>query len=185
MNCLSDVLYILVTLLFYRLFRRANAVIALVATVFSLMGCAVDLRDQLHPGSVRLNPLLFFGPFCVLLRFLVLRSRFLPRWLGWPVIAAGMGWLAVLIPVVAQHAKVVIFLLGFPGGVRADAAATGEGRGRGALARDDALNCVSSTPRATLDIRVQLGKRSNLVSARIHGWVSSHVAFPVDDSPQM
>jgi len=28
---------------------------------------------------VRLNPLLFFGPFCVLLRFLVLRSRFLPR----------------------------------------------------------------------------------------------------------
>jgi hypothetical protein len=57
--------------------------------------------------------LLFFGPFCVLLGVLILRSQFLPRWLGWPLIVAGVGWLAYLNPQVAQHASIVIFPIGF------------------------------------------------------------------------
>jgi hypothetical protein len=39
---------------------------------------------------------LFFGPFCMILGVLILRSSFLPRWLGWPLIVAGLGWLVYL-----------------------------------------------------------------------------------------
>jgi hypothetical protein len=69
--------------------------------------------SQLHFSHAGLSPLVFFGPFCVLLGVLILRSRFLPRWLGWPLIVAGLGWLAYLNPKVAQHASIVIFPVGF------------------------------------------------------------------------
>ncbi len=111
--CLADVLYAVTSLLFYRLFRPVNGMLALVATVFSLFGCATDILGQTNRSPAGLSPLLFFGPFCVLLGLLILRSEFLPRWLGWPLIVAGVGWLAFLIPVVALHARVVIFPLGF------------------------------------------------------------------------
>jgi hypothetical protein len=112
-TCLADVLYAVTSLLFYRLFRPVSGILALVATVFSLSGCAADILDQINRAPAGLSPLLFFGPFCVLLGLLILRSEFLPRWLGWPLIVAGVGWLAFLIPAVATHARVVIFPLGF------------------------------------------------------------------------
>lgn len=111
--CLADVLYAATSLLFYRLFRPVNGMLALVATVLSLSGCAADILGQINRAPAWLSPLLFFGPFCVLLGLLILRSGFLPRWLGWPLIVAGVGWLAFLIPEVALHARVVIFPLGF------------------------------------------------------------------------
>jgi hypothetical protein len=114
---LADVLYATVTILLYRLFRRAQPLLALAATLCSLSGC---VTDELHAlnwvrdwGLAGVSPLVFFGPFCVLLGVLILRSRFLPRWLGWPLIVAGLGWLAYLNPEVARHAKMVIFPVGF------------------------------------------------------------------------
>lgn len=110
---LADVLYATVTILLYRLFRPAHPFLALAAALCSLAGCVTDGLDQLHRGPAGLSPLVFFGPFCVLLGLLILRSRFLPRWLGWPLIVAGVGWLAYLNPAVALHAQVVIFPVGF------------------------------------------------------------------------
>jgi hypothetical protein len=110
---LADVLYATVTILLYRLFRPAHPLLALAATLCSLAGCVTDGLNQLHYGFAGLSPLVFFGPFCVLLGMLILRSRFLPRWLGWPLIVAGLGWLAYLNPEVAQHAQIVIFPVGF------------------------------------------------------------------------
>jgi hypothetical protein len=112
-NGLASVLYATVTILLYRLFRPAHPLLALTATLCSLAGCVNDGLHQLHYGLGGENSLLFFGPFCVLLGVLILRSRFLPRWLGWPLIVAGLGWLAYLIPTVAQHAQIVIFPVGF------------------------------------------------------------------------
>ncbi len=110
---LAPVLYATVTILLYRLFRRAQPLLALAATLCSLAGCINDGLQQLdHSLAVR-SSLVFFGPFCVLLGVLILRSRFLPHWLGWPLIVAGLGWLAYLNPQVAQHAKIVIFPVGF------------------------------------------------------------------------
>ena len=117
LNGLADVLYATVTILLYRLFRRAQPLLALAATLCSLAGCVTDGLHQLNWGRdwgfAGLSPLVFFGPFCVLLGLLILRSQFLPRWLGWPLVVAGLGWLAYLNPVVAQHASIVIFPVGF------------------------------------------------------------------------
>jgi hypothetical protein len=112
-DALADVLYAATTLLFYRLFRRVDAVLAVVATLFSLAGCAIDILHQFHRGPANLSPLVFFGPFCVLLGILIVRSRFLPRWPGWPLIVAGLAWLAFLIPAVALRAEWAIFPVGF------------------------------------------------------------------------
>ena len=84
------------------------------ATLFSLAGCVTDGLHQLRVAGIsEQSPLLFFGPFCMLLGLLILRSRFLPHWLGWPLILAGLGWIVYLIPGVALHAKIVIFPVGF------------------------------------------------------------------------
>lgn len=113
LNGLADVLYATVTILLYRIFRPAQPLLALAATLCSLAGCVTDGLHQLHFDLAGLSPLVFFGPFCVLLGVLILRSRFLPHWLGWPLIVAGLGWLAYLNPEVAQHAQIVIFPVGF------------------------------------------------------------------------
>jgi len=112
-NGLADVLYATVTILLYRLLRPVQPFLALAAALCSLLGCVTDGLHQLHYDLGGLSPLLFFGPFCLLLGTLILRSRFLPIWLGWPLIAAGLGWVAFLFPPVALHAKVVIFPVGF------------------------------------------------------------------------
>jgi hypothetical protein len=112
-NGLADVLYATVTILLYRLFRPAHPLLALAATLCSLAGCVTDGVHLLHFGLAGLSPLVFFGPFCVLLGVLILRSGFLPPWVGWPLIVAGLGWLAYLSPEVAQHASIVIFPVGF------------------------------------------------------------------------
>jgi len=110
---LAPILYATVTILLYRLFRRAQPLLALAATLCGLAGCVNDGLQQLHCSFAIRSSLVFFGPFCVLLGLLIVRSRFLPRWLGWPLIVAGLGWLAYLNPEVAQHAKIVIFPVGF------------------------------------------------------------------------
>jgi hypothetical protein len=111
--CFADVLYAVVTLFLYRLFRRVNTLMAVVATLFSLVGCTVDVLVQVGRGPAHVSPLLFFGPFCVLLGVLIVRSCLVPRVLGWLTALAGAAWLAYLIPVVALHAKAFIFPLGF------------------------------------------------------------------------
>ena len=112
-DCVSNALYIATTVCLYRLFRPVSGALALIAMVFSLSGCAVDALNHFHRGPANVSPLLFFGPFCILLGVLILRSNFLPHWLGWPLIAAGVGWLAYLAPWVALHAQVPIFAVGF------------------------------------------------------------------------
>jgi hypothetical protein len=113
LNGLATLLYATVTILLYRLFRPTQPLLALAATICGLAGCVTDGLHQLHFGFPGVSPLVFFGPFCVLLGVLILRSRFLPHWLGWPLIVAGLGWLAYLNPEVAQHASIVIFPVGF------------------------------------------------------------------------
>ena len=113
LNGVAPGLYATVTILLYLLFRPAQPILALAAATCSLAGCANDGLRHLRYGPASLSSLVFFGPFCVLLGILILRSTFLPRWLGWPLILAGIGWLAYLVPAVAQHARFVIFPVGF------------------------------------------------------------------------
>jgi Domain of unknown function (DUF4386) len=97
-NLIANAFYVATTLLFYELFKPVNKRVSLVAALFSLVGCAVATLDLFHLAPSRVSPLLFFGPYCLLLGYLILRSTFLPRILGVLMMLAGFGWLIFLLP---------------------------------------------------------------------------------------
>lgn len=122
--------YLVVTALFYELFKPANRSISLIAAFFSLVGCAIQgfaCAFELAPfvvlgggpylsvfkveqlqalaylslkfyGQAYKVGLVFFGFYCLLIGYLILRSIFLPRFLGVFMVIAGLGWLIFLTP---------------------------------------------------------------------------------------
>jgi hypothetical protein len=107
-NVTADAIYIVLALLLYSLFRPVNRNLSLVAALFSLAGCAVGLLGIFHWVPRHFSPLWFFGPYCLLIGWLIIRSTFLPRLIGWLMVLAGLGWLAFLSPLVARHLSVPI-----------------------------------------------------------------------------
>lgn len=95
--------YVVVTVLFYGLFWPVNRNISTLAAVFSLVGCTLSILDVFHLGSPRLNPLAFFGCYCLLIGYLILRSTFLPRILGALMAFGGLGWLSFISPALSSH----------------------------------------------------------------------------------
>ncbi len=85
--------YIAVTLLFYEMFRPVNRAVSLSAALFSLAGCAIMTLSLVHLGPPNISPLLFFGPYCILIGYLIFQSAFLPWILGVLMASAGLGWL--------------------------------------------------------------------------------------------
>ena len=111
-NIISLALYIAVTLLFYLMFKPVNKSVSLIAAFFSLLGCAFTAFGIFNINSLNfISPLAFFGPYCILLGFLILRSTFLPKFLGVLMIFAGLGWLAYLSPL-ENYLSVYIKILG-------------------------------------------------------------------------
>jgi hypothetical protein len=108
----SDACYVAVTLLFYFMFKPVNKGLSLVAALFSLVGCAITVLDLFDLAPSRLSPLLFFGPYCLLLGYLIFRSTFLPRILGVLMACAGLGWLIFLYPALAHSLSLPIEILG-------------------------------------------------------------------------
>ena len=85
--------YIAVTWLFYGMFKPVSKSLSLLALLVSLVGIAAG------PLGVRsVNPLVFFGCYCLLIGYLILESTFLPRALGALMLCAGLGWLTFLSP---------------------------------------------------------------------------------------
>jgi hypothetical protein len=68
----------------------------------------LDLNAQAASTS-----LVFFGFYCLLIGYLILRSSFLPRILGVPMAIAGFGWLTFLSPPLAEYLSPYILVLGF------------------------------------------------------------------------
>jgi hypothetical protein len=112
-NVIATMCYLLVTLLFYGLFKPVSSSLSLLAALFSFAGCVIMAYGLFHLASLSISPLLFFGPFCLLLGYLILRSTFLPRVLGVLMAFAGLGWLAFLLPAVPHTLSVAIEVLGF------------------------------------------------------------------------
>src|SRR6266850_6065642 len=59
--------------------------------------------------------LVFFGIYALLTGYLVIKSTFLPRFLGWLGIFGGLGWLTFLYPPLAYRALPYILILGLIG----------------------------------------------------------------------
>jgi len=111
-NIVAVACYIVVTLLFYGMFKPVNRMLSLLAAFFSLAGCAIMTLDFFHLHSLPVSPLIFFGPYCLMIGFLIFRSAFLPRILGVLMALAGLGWLAFLAPALAHPLAVGIQVLG-------------------------------------------------------------------------
>jgi hypothetical protein len=94
-NLISAAFYVAVTILFYYLFKPVNANLSLLAAVISVAGCLITVLNLFHAAQ-QISPLLFFGPYCLLLGYLILRSTFVPRILGGLMVLAGLGWLTFL-----------------------------------------------------------------------------------------
>jgi hypothetical protein len=56
--------------------------------------------------------LVFFGMYCLLIGFLILRSTFLPHFLGVLMVLAGLGWLIFLYPPLAERLFAYIAIVG-------------------------------------------------------------------------
>jgi len=111
-NLIAHAFYIAVTLLFYYMFKPVNRSLSLLAAVFSLLGCANDVLSLFNLAPYKIASLVFFGPYCLLLGYLIFRSTFLPRILGVLMALAGLGWLIFLSPH-ANHLSTYLKVLGF------------------------------------------------------------------------
>jgi hypothetical protein len=112
-NLIAYAFYVSVTLLFYDMFKPVNRSLSLVAAFFSLAGCANDLLGLFNLAPYKISSLLFFGPYCILIGYLIFRSIFLPRILGVLMATAGVGWLIFLSPLenyLSTYLKVLGFL---------------------------------------------------------------------------
>jgi Domain of unknown function (DUF4386) len=112
-NLIAYAFYIAVTLLFYYMFKPVNRSLSLLAAFFSLVGCANDVLGLFNLAPYNISSLVFFGPYCLLLGYLIFRSTFLPRILGVLMAFAGLGWLIFLSPLenrLSTYLKVLGFL---------------------------------------------------------------------------
>ena len=111
-NLIAYAFYIAVTLLFYYMFKPVNRSFSLLAAFLSLAGCANDVLGVFNVAPYKINSLIFFGPYCLLLGYLIFRSTFLPRILGALMAFAGVGWLIFLSPL-QNRLSTYIKVLGF------------------------------------------------------------------------
>lgn len=124
-DCIMLGAYLVVTAMLYRLFKPVCAGVSLVAAFFSLLGLALLVAAtgllklpllqsgyaydvlRLH-GSLYGLTNLFFGPYCLLVGWLAVRSRMLPKPIGWLMALAGTVFLiegisAIVAPAFAQQ----------------------------------------------------------------------------------
>jgi hypothetical protein len=95
-NLTATVSYVIVTVLFYSIFKPANRRVSLLAAIFSLVGCSVGVITSFRLATVPVNALVFFGVYCLLIGYLISKSTFLPRVLGILMVIGGLGWLTFL-----------------------------------------------------------------------------------------
>ena len=102
-NLIADVAYLAVTVLFYQIFKPVNRNLSLLAAFFSLAGITMGALNVFHLAPFQMNPLGFFGFYCLLIGYLILRSTFLPRVLGVLMAFGGLSWLTFFSPALTSQ----------------------------------------------------------------------------------
>jgi len=102
-SLLATACYVAVTVLFYGLFKPVSRPLSLLAMFFGLVGCAFGALGTFGRAPFHINSLAFFGVYCLLIGYLILRSMFLPRILGVLMAVGGLGWLTFALPALANR----------------------------------------------------------------------------------
>jgi len=104
-NLVATGSYLVVVLLFFQLFKPVNPTLSAIGAAIGLVGCGLGALAvfDIAPGGI--SPLAFFGAYCLVIGFLILKSSFLPPVLGILMILGGLGWLTFLSSTVAGHLK--------------------------------------------------------------------------------
>ena len=97
MNLVASILYTAVTLLLWHLLRNVDSWVSAVAAVVSLLGYWLPLAryEDAYP-PLHITNFLFFGIYCLLIAYLIFRSRFMPNIVGALMACAGVCWLTTL-----------------------------------------------------------------------------------------
>ncbi len=97
MNLIAAVLYTGVTLLLWHLFYSAQAWISSLAALVSLLGCWLPLaRYQALDLPIHVTSFIFFGLYCLLLAYLILKSTLMSKVVGVLMACAGVAWLTTM-----------------------------------------------------------------------------------------
>lgn len=107
-GAMAGLLYVVVTVLFYGLFKPVNQRVSLIAAAVSLAGIAVG-------PLFKVSPLPLFGIYCILIGYLIVRSTYVPRFLGVLMATGGIGWLTFLSPALAAQLSPYNFAPGMIG----------------------------------------------------------------------
>jgi hypothetical protein len=102
-SLVASACYLAVTVLFYDLFKPVNKSLSLLAAFFSLLGITSGTLTLFHVSPTDVNSLGFFGFYCLLIGYLILRSTFLPRILGLLMALGGLGWLTFFLPSLSKQ----------------------------------------------------------------------------------
>ena len=123
-NLVSTACYLAATVLVYGLLKPVNRSLSLLAAFCSLVGCVLGASSFLLPPGARAATIAFafFGLHCLLVGYLILRSRFLPRAVGVLMAFGGLGWLTfsvatLLSPTFARSLSPYIMIPGILGEV--------------------------------------------------------------------
>ncbi len=101
-DLIAELAYVGVTVLFYQIFKPVNRNISVLAALFSFGGIANGALATFHRAPTNINPLVFFGFYCLLIGYLIFRSTFLPRFLGVLMAVGGLGWLTFMSPTLSH-----------------------------------------------------------------------------------
>jgi hypothetical protein len=120
MYMIEMVAQVIMTMLFYELLKPVSRTGSLIAAVIGVVGCGIKALSRVFfvapaivlEGQLKSMALLFynvnemgaaiavvfFGFNTVITGWLIIRSTYLPRVLGWIAVVGGIGWLAFLWP---------------------------------------------------------------------------------------
>jgi hypothetical protein len=90
--------YAIVVLLLGRLFEPAGRALSWTVAAIGVAACAVSATVPLHLIKTSANLILVFGPYCIGLGIVIVRSGMMPRIIGYLLVVGGLSWLSFALP---------------------------------------------------------------------------------------
>lgn len=96
-NTIGSLTYIGASIFGARLLSLVNRNMAVLSGLLGTLGCLITLEHAfLHSLNLPRNlPFLFFGSQLLILGFLIMKSTYIPNWVGYLLCFGGLGWLTL------------------------------------------------------------------------------------------